>query len=105
MDDQTTVLDPPDPAHAIDLESITNTEDVEPAHESHVNPPALPALRAGRGRTKLKFKIGVLLVIMDLAVLPIVYFYALRFGTSLDLQLSRLRNDDREDSMANEYPE
>lgn len=90
--------DPPDPAqpiqHPIDLESVLNSEELEATEESHVNPPALPALRAGRGRTKLKFKIGVFLVIMDLAVLPIVYFYALRFGTTLDLQLSELKSLD-----------
>jgi len=46
----------------------------------------LPRLQRPHKRRKLLLLIGVTLITLDLCVLPIVYFYALRFGTNLNLQ-------------------
>ncbi len=46
----------------------------------------LPVLHTPHRKRKLKLLIGVIFVTLDLACLPIVYYYALYFGTSLSLQ-------------------
>jgi hypothetical protein len=74
----------------IDIEAVENAEHAESSgHESHINPPELPPLRASRGRTKTRFIVGLTLAVLDVAVLPIVYYYAFEFGTTLDEQLGK----------------
>jgi len=46
----------------------------------------LPALHTPHRKRKIKLLAGVILATLDLACLPIVYYYALNFGTSLSLQ-------------------
>jgi hypothetical protein len=51
----------------------------------------LPPLHTPHPKRKIKVAIGVTLATLDLACLPIVYYYAFKFGTSLSLQDSKKR--------------
>ena len=46
----------------------------------------LPPLHTPHRKRKLKLIVGITLVTLDLSSLPIVYYYALHFGTTLSLQ-------------------
>ncbi len=50
----------------------------------------LPPLWMNKERSKFRFRICVIAAIMDLGVMPIVYFYAFKYGTTLSLQDSKL---------------
>lgn len=67
-------------------QAIENGPSLEPDN------PAPPPLWMNPNRSKTWFRIGCVIAILDLSVMPIVYFYALRYGTSLSLQDSMLHS-------------
>ena len=51
-----------------------------------------PPLQTPHPKRKITLWVGVFVATMDLCVLPIVYYYALRYGTSLSLQDSEFKS-------------
>jgi hypothetical protein len=48
--------------------------------------PGPPPLLMNPNRSKTLFRVGCVVAILDLSVMPIVYFYSLRYRTNLSLQ-------------------
>lgn len=48
----------------------------------------LPTLNTPRRRRKFWTVVGIIIITLDLCYLPIVYYYALKYGTDLSLQTS-----------------
>jgi hypothetical protein len=66
--------------------SMSNGSENRQPLESMGTIEALPALHTPHRRRKTILIAGVVLSTLDLCCLPITYYYALKFGTSLKLQ-------------------
>lgn len=67
-----------------EVEAVVNNESRE-SHSLNTYEP-LPELHTPHKRRRLILWLGIALAVLDLCCLPITYFYALKYGTSLSLQ-------------------
>jgi len=71
---------------AVVADGIPLREDPNIPQAPIVTESGLARLQRPHRRRKLILTIGVSLITLDLCVLPIVYYYALKFGTNLSVQ-------------------
>lgn len=76
-----------DGAATAELQDV-NLRENDQDHLTNTTEP--PALHTPHKRRITLMTIGLLIATLDLSFLPITYFYALHFGTDLNLQLSML---------------
>lgn len=68
-----------------DVENVVHNNESETSHSLNIFEP-LPELSRPHRRRKIILWLGVALAVLDLCILPMTYFYALKYGTSLSLQ-------------------
>lgn len=86
--DASNTTTPPQPPESSTHNLHTPSENSSPSQTFGMREP-LPPLHTPHRRRKTILWIGLILVTLDLACLPITYYYALNFGTKMELQDSR----------------